>query len=209
MFYTQYCFHSHIQQIANHQTLPSTKNELYLKVNSLLTGDFGFQYKHRVGDNYFLRISSLTSSRVAQFDEPVYPQYYSTKNTYFNSGLNIGLEKRKQYNSKISFFYGIDLIGQFDQKTSRTDNPTLPMDQQKVQNFGVSLGVGLGLGFLYKIKDNVHLGFEMTPNILVRYSEEVRYYDGTPVEVKSLTTRHNFNTNNLSLSIVYFLRKDE
>jgi hypothetical protein len=184
------------------------KDELYLKVNSLLTGDFGFQYKHRVGQNHFLRFSSLTSSTNSVTNDPGVPSSFKTKTTYFNSGLNIGLEKRKQYNSKLTFFYGVDFIGQFDSQTQRTDNPSISQRQQKVYDFGLSFGLGLGLGFLYNIKDNIHLGFALTPNVLVKYSEDENYNNNPAVKVKRLVSRQELNTNNLSLSIVYFMRKD-
>ena len=108
----------------------------------------------------------------------------------------------------VQLLKGLNIIGQLNVKTSRSDDPTLTQDEKKERNFGGSLGLGLGLGFLYNIKNNIQLGFEMTPNVLVTYSEEVRFYNNTPKDVKSLITRQNFNTNNLSLSIIYFLRKD-
>lgn len=81
-----------------------------------------------------------------------------------NGGLLIGLEKQRSIN-KLAFSYGLNMHLIYNYTNNITEDINVPVGKRDMNYYTYTPGLGLGLGFYYKIIPALLLGFEINPSI--------------------------------------------
>lgn len=189
-------------------------DELYATVNSLRDLDFGFAYKYSMKEDVFLRLDLLSASFSNKKHEnfnmvsPSGTLLNVTEQKDSNYQLGIGIEKRKPFNSSVSFLYGISLIGgrsgQITEAFTANDKVLT-----NIKYGSWSYGGGANLGVLVKLADQFLLGGELLPKYLIS-QEKMEYIASAAIsnQVQKTTTQSfGLSMHDVRLSLVYRLSR--
>jgi len=168
-------------------------SEIGLVFNNL--SSFGVRYKLG-NDHIMFRITSLvlngtnTSTNLSRYSYNGINQSNISSNpaNTFGTGLNLGFEKRNWIGQKSYFSYGIDWINSYTKSTSNATTPNsstfhytdlngnyLTMTQVYYNTsssniWTASSGLGIFVGFFFKINDLFSIGAELEPSISYKYT---------------------------------------
>jgi hypothetical protein len=134
------------------QDLNPTTHEIGLN----LSGPHTFGVRYRTGsEDKLLRLTllSIEGSNLKNTSSTGV-----SKNGFAGAGFNIGIEKRKPVADNLNFYLGPELL------TSYTFN-TDKFGTQKTVTWNISAGIGLVLGFVYKINSYIDISAEFLPSI--------------------------------------------
>lgn len=126
------------EQKQNNQNI----RELGISFNN--TSGFGIKYKFG-NENLLFRISALSINGSTD----IVKNGSSSKSVGLD--FSIGIERIKPLKGKLNLYYGAELIDSYSYQNSKT--------------WTVNSGIGLVLGLLYKINDNLNLSAEIIPAI--------------------------------------------
>jgi hypothetical protein len=137
-------------------------HELGLSFSS--TSSFGIKY--RFGHDDILYRLSLLSANISndQYTQKSTPDLYVTTG---GLSLSIGIQKNKTIKDNLGFYYGVDLIesGSLDRTKASGASPT--------NLWILNSGVGLVLGFKYRINEKFDLFAEVVPAVTYTYNKNV------------------------------------
>ncbi len=137
-----------------------------------LSGPHTFGVRYRSGnENTLLR---LTLSSLAGSNQSYKTTSGSNKNGATGIAFNIGFEKRKLVSDNLTCYIGSDLLTSYTSNTNESDNLS-----QKSTTWNVSAGLGLVLGFMYKINNDINLTAELLPSIGYTYGKSTTNFNGT------------------------------
>ena len=125
-----------------------------------------------------------------------------------NYGLGIGIEKRNEFNAHVEFLYGLSLIGRRTHQGTEginADNETLSHIKQNAWSYGL----GLNLGVLIKVANNLYVAGELMPQYLIN-KDKLEYYSDLSADTrvqKSSGNSFNFDLKDIRLSLVYRFRR--
>ncbi len=189
-------------------------NELYATVNSLKDFDFGFTYKHGLNNDWYLRFDLLNASFSHKKLENISMEDPNGKllnvNEQRNSAydLGVGIERRKEYNSRMEFLYGLSLIGG---RTHQSTEATTP-DNKVITDITLSswsYGAGGNLGVLVKVADNLFVAGEFLPKYMIQ-KEKTEYVASNGLSNQLQETSGSgfqFSLTDIRLSLVYRFRR--
>ena len=129
-----------------------------------LSGPHTFGIRYRSGtENTLLRLTLLSADGSNQTSKA-----NSNSSKFGSLGIvfNIGFEKRKFISDKLGYYIGSDLLTSYTSNTNEYDNLS-----QKSKTWTVSGGVGLVLGFVYKINSDINVTAEVLPAIGYSYGK--------------------------------------
>jgi hypothetical protein len=129
-----------------------------------LSGPHTFGIRYRSGsENTLLRITLSSVEGSNQNSKAV-----SSTSKFGSAGvaLNIGFEKRKPLSDNLKYYIGSDLLTSFGSNTANYDNLL-----QKSDTWTFSGGLGLVLGFVYRINKDLDISAEVLPSISYSYGK--------------------------------------
>ncbi len=125
----------------------------------------------------------------------------SIKRSSIGFGFNIGFEKRRSITNNLCFYYGSDLLNSYNRETYEYPSTNLFSDNSKY--WTLSPGLGIILGFNYKINNDINISAEVVPSIWYSYSKAT-YGRDDGSQTKNTTTRFKYGLSssaaNLTLS---------
>jgi hypothetical protein len=125
------------------------------------------------------------------------PSDSKSKSNNFGLGFNAGFEKRKSVSDNFYLYYGSDLINSFEINKYENESPS-----SVNKRVTYSVGLGIILGFHYKINNKLNISSEIIPSII--YSKEKYSNDQagniTESSYSGLNYGLNYNSINLTLS---------
>jgi len=136
-----------------------------------LSGPHTFGIRYRAGsENTLLR---LTLSSIEGSDQN--SKAASNTSKFGSAGLafNIGFEKRRLISDKLSLYIGSDLLTSYGSNTANYDNLS-----QKSDTWTLSEGLGLVLGFVYRINSALDISAEVLPSISYSYGKTTTSSNG-------------------------------
>lgn len=181
----------------------STKRakEFLITTTSLISGDYGLQYKVKVFKKSFLRLGLAYVYDDYRSDIPKVSTSYATKNSGSGFSITSGLEKRKVISEVFEFSYGLNLVISGGWAKTRTENPNISSAVQITnKSYFISPGIGFDLGAIMKIHQNFYFGAEIMPQILYSYQNESKSSSG---EHKTNMFRAVLNSQNATLALIY------
>ena len=138
-----------------------------------LDGPSRFGVRYRSG-------SEVTMFRLTLLSISGGNNYYSSRsdptimNGYYGLGFNTGIEKRNNISNDLSFYYGSDILLSYG--GSKSDDPTC---SNSSKNWTASTGLGLVLGFVYKINSNINISAEIVPSLGYSFGKSTNTNNGT------------------------------
>ena len=137
-----------------------------------LSGPHTFGVRYRAGnENTLIR---LTLSSLAGSNQSYKTTSGSNKNGAAGIGFNMGFEKRKLVSDNLTFYIGSDLLTSYTSNTNESDNLS-----QKSTTWNVSAGLGLVLGFLFRINSDINISAEVLPSFGYTYGKSTTNYNGS------------------------------
>jgi hypothetical protein len=137
------------------------------EVGISLRGATSFGIKFKTGNEKTLFRITLLSASFSNTKSKLAPNPDNdTENGSIAAGLNIGIEKRKPITENICFFYGTDLINSYNK--SSYESPTAASSSE---DWTFSTGIGIVLGFIYKINSSINISAEVMPSIWYSYGK--------------------------------------
>lgn len=195
------------------QDSASKCNEIYLIVSSFSNLNLGLQYKKQITNNLYFRLGVANVS-INNYKNPAntaveYNNFIidepETKSGTYN--LNIGIEKRINFNQKVSFFYGSSFIGGYNsyEFTGRERNTQKKIAvSEKIQSYGL----GIHLGGIIKLAKSLYISAELTPTYsLGKRTKKVYDSDNVFIDDKTPTKSFNLSTQQVAIAIMYRLCK--
>lgn len=150
-----------IAQESGEPTVP--KNEISVSTSKLSFDDLSLKYARFISNDLWLKVGVINLEGSFHKNMPQVGSFNST-NSSLNGGLLIGIEKHKSINN-LEFTYGLNAQMIYNYSNFTTENPSVPSIQRDINVYRYSPGIGVGLGFFYKIKPSILLGFEINPTI--------------------------------------------
>ncbi len=187
---------------------------MYATVNSLKDFDFGFAYKHGLSNDWYLRFDVLNASfsnnkmENSTVEDPSGQVLNATEQRNSNYDLGVGIERRKEYNSRMEFLYGLSLLGgRYHQSTKAVALDDEVLTDIRLSNW--SYGAGINLGVLVKVADNLLVGGELLPKYLRKNSKtEYVASNGISDQVQEISgDTFTFSLSDIRLSLVYRFRR--
>jgi hypothetical protein len=157
---------------------------------------FGIRYKTGNENNLF-RVTLLSLSGSTS-------KYKSASNneSISNSqglGLNFGFEKRKFVSDNLNIYFGSDLLTSYQRHISKNVNPT-----QTYTDLSFSTGLGLLLGFNFKISSKINISSEIMPSISYSTSKSTsEYNNGTTIKTSSTGFNYGLRTDGVNLTLSF------
>ncbi len=189
-------------------------DELYATVNSLKDFDFGFAYKHGFNNDWYLRFDVLNASfsnkklENISMTDPNGELLNVNQQRNSNYDLGVGIERRKEYNSRMEFLYGLSLLGG---RTHQSTEATTPDDKvlTNITQSSWSYGAGVNLGVLVKVADHLLVAGELLPKYLVNKDKtEYKASAALSSQVQKVSgSSFNFSLADIRLSLVYRFRR--
>jgi hypothetical protein len=142
---------------------PTLKNEISVSSSKLTLDDLSLKYARSISNDLWLKVGVINLEGSFHKNIPSVGSFI-TKDSQFNGGLLIGIEKQKSIN-KLEFNYGLNVQMIYNYTNYTTQNPSVPSIQRDIDVYKYSPGIGFGLGFFYKINPSILLGFEINPSI--------------------------------------------
>jgi len=165
-------------------------------VNFSNLNNFGIRYK-KGSETCLLRLTALSingSNNNSKHD--------SISNSQNNGGVgfNIGFEKRKAINDKLSLYHGLDLLISYQYNGSNQTPST-----SKSHTWSISPGLGLVFGLNYKITNAFYVGAELEP--YVRYSfGKTTSTNNSGVDISQTNTGYSYGISNSGASFTLTYR---
>jgi hypothetical protein len=153
------------------QGIPTKNREIGLCLNA--PSSFGIRYRTG-GENLLIRFTLLSINGNNNSDK--YNSNQATKNSSGGIGLNFGLEKRKSITNSLGFYIGSDLLMSYSKNSY--ENPQTPLSNK---SWTISPGLGLVLGFVYKINEDINISAEVVPSIVYSYSKSTTVAPATDI----------------------------
>jgi len=160
---------------------------------------FGISYKSGTENSLFRLSVTPFSSNITQNktgSEAV------DHHNYNECGFNLGFEKRKPISPALSFYIGSDLLNSFSSSNSKGGS-----NDYKSNNWGFSTGLGLVVGFNYKINEIIGLSAEAVPSVLYSYSHSKTKIGLSETISKSSGVNFGFRGSDINLSLLFSLGK--
>lgn len=139
----------------------SKSNEIGIHFTSAY--EFGIRYKR--GENLKFRVTALSLNQSKSEREA---KYYDSESKYTGFGLNFGLELPVSITEHFDFFYGGEIIGSYSYQKNESRNY-----YSKVKDY--KIGLGIILGFAYKINQEFVVSAEVVPMFYYNYHESSDY----------------------------------
>lgn len=189
-------------------------DELYATVNSLKDFDFGFAYKRGLSNSWYLRFDVLNAAfsnkkleniSMTNLDGELLNVSQQRSSNY---DLGIGIERRKEYNSRMEFLYGLSLLGGRLHQSTEASTPDDKVLTNIVQS-SLSYGAGVNLGVLVKVADNLLVAGELLPKYLI-HKDKTEYKASAALSdqiQKTSGSSFNFSLADIRLSLVYRFRR--
>lgn len=180
-FFAAILFVQDYAQAQNDQKATYPGREIGIQLVGLDDFDFDFLYKKQIGENQYRRISlGFASLNIQGIGEDGVAN--------FNTGLNIGKEKRKPLSDKLTFAYGTSFL--FDFALTTTADNTVA---------SISSGLGFILGVHYKLNDSFYIGAETFPS--ARFGFFIN--DG----LNNFNINAGFSSRSVGVSVLYVFSK--
>jgi len=136
-----------------------------------LSGPHTFGIRYRTGsENTLLR---LTLSSIEGSDQNSKAATNTSKFGSAGIAFNIGFEKRRLISDNLSLYIGSDLLSSYGSNTANYDNLS-----QKSDTWTLSEGLGLVLGFVYRINSDLDISAEVLPSISYSYGKTTTSSNG-------------------------------
>ena len=156
----------------------STKNR---EIGLSLNGPYAFGLRYKIGEeNTRFRLTLLSMNGVNRTNKNDLNQ---TKSSSLGFALNFGFEKRKSITERLCFYAGSDLL------VSYGTNHYKYLSTSSSTDWTISPGIGLVLGFNYKISDDFNISAEVVPSIAYSYVE----YTSVNGDIKSIQIEKRIN----------------
>jgi hypothetical protein len=160
---------------------------------------FGIRYKSGTDKSLFrLSISPFSAFLKKEKSNSESTDHYNN----YEFGFNLGFEKRKSLYPNLSFCIGSDFLNSLSYYNSQNEG-----SDYKSNNWSLSTGIGLVLGFNYKINEVICLSAEAVPSILYVYSHSKTNYGSTENISKGSGVDFGFHGSDINLSILFILGK--
>jgi len=141
------------------------KNEISVSTSF---DNLSLRYSRCISNDLFIKIGIIDLQKESKKYTPAAGlptgSFYNSASTSKNGGLLIGLEKQKSIN-KLEFSYGLNMHMIYNSTNKTTEDSNVPVDKRDLNYYTYTPGLGLGLGFYYKIIPALLLGFEVNPSI--------------------------------------------
>jgi hypothetical protein len=143
---------------------PEKKNEIAVSTSF---DNLSIRYSRNISTDLFIKIGIIDLQK--DYKEYTSAVGFATESSFKttsskNGGLLIGLEKQRSIN-KLAFSYGLNMHLIYNYTNNTTADPNVPIDKRDMNYYTYTPGLGLGLGFYYKIIPTILLGFEINPSI--------------------------------------------
>jgi len=139
------------------------KSEISVSTGKLSFDNLSLKYARFISNDLWFKVGVIDLEGSFHKNLPSVGSYNS-KNSSFNGGLLIGIEKHSS-TSKLEFVYGLNMQMIYNYSNYTTENPSVPQIRRDIDLYRYSPGVGFGLGFFYKFNHSLLLGFEIAPSI--------------------------------------------
>jgi len=181
--------------------LPSSAQDNNNKIKELgvsISGStFGIRFKSG-NENTLLRLTLLSTN--GSMAKQKTPSDSKNRTNDFGLGFNVGFEKRKNVSDNFFLYYGSDLISSFDRNKYEDEAPS-PSSVQKRASY--SVGLGLILGFHYKINSKINISSEIMPSIIYSNFKYSNDQDGTITESSYSGLAYGLNSNSINLTLSF------
>lgn len=159
---------------------PTLKNEISVSTSNLNLNNLSLKYSKNISDDLWFKIGLIDLYGSVHSKIPSVGAFKTT-DTQINGGLLIGIEKQKSITSRLAFFYGLNAQMTYNYSNQTTENPSVPESQRDNKVFCYFPGIGIDLGFFYKLNENFLLGVEVNPSIDYYFENNTSsYYTTNP-----------------------------
>jgi hypothetical protein len=177
--------------------------EIYLSGNLLTFSDFGLQYKKELKNNTYFRIGFASLNPGYTRNNPGSSNMFDRSFLIISGSFDLGLEKRKSINEKLTAFGGINLYSSISFGRNKTENPNLPRELRYADSFAINSGLGFNSGLILKLLDNFSISAEITPRLLVNYSSNQNVVGTNKIKDTSTGGSFNFDSSSVRVSFIY------
>lgn len=150
-------------------------------------------------ENYLLRLTLLSFDGSNQNNKsgPNTSKYGS-----MGVGFNIGFEKRKLISDNLSIYCGSDLLTSYNINTNEYDNMS-----QKSKTWTISTGLGVVLGFVYKINSDINISAEVLPSFNYSFGRSTLNSNGVDTIQKNSGFNYGLSDIGANLTLSFRLGK--
>lgn len=181
-----------IQYTSSAQEANSRIRELGINLSG---STFGIRYKTGNENTLFrLSLHSLSGSS-STFKTS---SNYESKSNSQGLGFNFGFEKRKLVSDNVNIYFGSDILTTYQRHISKTGSPS-----QTNTDLSFSPGLGLLLGFNFKISNKINISAEIMPSISYSVSKYSTEYNGTINNTSSTGFNYGLRTNGVNLTLSF------
>lgn len=149
-------------------SIPRKIQEMHFTLLDISPLAFSLKYKREIKKRYF-KIALLNLSAGSSNFKPNHSSSFPQSNVSFSSGIEIGLERRREINPTFLFYHGFNFNFTYQYNSSTIDNPTLSRRSSINQYF--IFGIPYTLGFMMKIKKHFFITAEINPGIQYLYTK--------------------------------------
>ena len=183
-------------------TLPGKKTgEIYVGLNNLFPTDFSINWKKQLKNNLFFKLGLVELRYNIREENYKKTTYFPSSAGAFSSGIQAGIEFRKEISNVFTFFHGPDLGFTYQYTFVRSDNPGIPEKLRKDKTFSYHPGISWSFGFIFPLKNRFYLSSVISPGIRINYRE---YRSGAYRSDNYETLSAGFGLKNSALvSLVY------
>jgi len=160
---------------------------------------FGIRY--RAGNESTLLRLTLLSISGSTYNYKS-PSNTKSKNSSQGLGFNFGFEKRKPISDDLNIYFGSDLLTSYERNIDKHDSPS-----QTYTSLSFSPGLGLVLGFNYKISSKINISAEVMPSISYSFSKTTGDNEGTITKYTSTGLNYGLRSNGINLTLSFELGK--
>jgi len=162
---------------------------------------FGIRYKTG-NENTLLRLTLLSLSGSSSNYKS--PSDNESRSNSQGLGFNFGIEKRKHVSDNLNIYYGSDLLTSYQRSINTNDSP---LHTYTNTDLSFSPGLGLLLGFNYKISSKINISAEIMPSISYSFNKSSSDYDGTITKTTSTGINYGLRTNGVNLTLSFSIGK--
>lgn len=161
-----------------------------------LSGPHTFGIRYRAGSESTLLRITLSSIEGSNQNSK------ATSNTskFGSAGIafNIGFEKRRALSDNFSLYIGSDLLTSYGSNTANYDNLS-----QKSDTWTLSEGLGLVLGFVYKINSVLDISAEVLPSVSYSYGKTTTSSNGVSTTQKNTGFNYGLGDTGANLTLSF------
>ncbi len=178
------------------------KDEVSISASNLKFDNLSLKYAKLISTDLWLKLGVINLSGGVHKNFPTMGDYNS-KDSRFNGGLLIGIDRQKSLTQKLEILYGLNLQMSYNYSLHNNENPSLPMSQRNIKVNNYNPGLGFGLGVFYKINRSVLFGFEVNPSICYSFTNGNLSNNGLPYKNRGFD--FSFNNNVAQVTLKYRL----